>query len=112
MLEIKTIIKLRGIRGELMNRKDGLLRNMEQEEFEVLIEAANRCLQEAKTLFETEILSREAIRTIRRIISVWEDIRRGEITNVATDPYRVIPRWKNFEEKRERSAKDLQEPNY
>ena len=45
---------------------------MERDEFERLIEAANRCLQEAETLVVMEILSDEATETLSRVIKVWE----------------------------------------
>ena len=82
---------------------DRMPRNMEQVEFEGLIDAANRCLQEAEAVVETKVLNREAIKTIRRTISVWEDMRRGVIKNVSINSYPVILRWKWNTMRRRRS---------
>ena len=65
MLEIKPIIKLRRTRRGLMEKKVGLLREMEPEEFARSLEAAKTCLQKAEILTKTRILKGEAIETIR-----------------------------------------------
>ena len=58
ILESKPIVNLRGIRRELMNRKSGLLKKMEQKGFDDLMEATKRCVQEAETLVEREFSAR------------------------------------------------------
>ena len=93
MSEIKPIIKLGGIRRELISKTDWMLVEMEQGKFDVLMEAANRCVQEAGILVGAGTLSKEAIKTIRKIISNWEDIRSRVIKDLARDSHPVIPRW-------------------
>ena len=96
MSEMRPIRILRGIRREFLGKtSDWPIMRMDQDKFNDLMEAALRCLEEAKTMAETAgTINKEVVRTIEKVIENWMDMRGGVITDWAKDAYPVIPRWK------------------
>ena len=74
---MKPIIKLRGIRRQLISKKEWTIVKMDQEKFGILMGAANRCVEEVVLQEPSGAINKEVIKTIQKIIGDWIDMREG-----------------------------------